>query len=364
VSAGLDRLTARAEAARAPLSALFELTGRCNLDCGHCYLDIAHPPAEMSTAEALRVVDQLADAGTLFLSLTGGELFLRPDALEIAAHARRRGLAVRLFTNGTRITRALAREIARIRPLAVEISIYGAHADAHDGVVKRRRTLRRTLRGILYLRRAGVNVALKAPLLSTVAGELDGLYALADRVGAKIAFDAFVKPRNDGAREPLALRAETAALAQALKHPRLGIVAAGLPEPPPGDSAPCAIGRRTTKISPAGDVYACPSHPAAIGNLLATPFTQLWAGGAVLDRLRNIRWQDLGGDCAGCGQSGYCNRCTAVALLEHGDELGPAREACRIADAKEQAAGVPTRARRAPGGEPVEGERVRLHVLR
>ena len=40
----LDRLSDRALHANVPLSALFELTGRCNLDCGHCYLDIANPP--------------------------------------------------------------------------------------------------------------------------------------------------------------------------------------------------------------------------------------------------------------------------------------------------------------------------------
>ena len=188
MSSNLDRLAERAEAVRAPLSALFELTGRCNLDCGHCYLDIAHPPEELSTADALRVGDQLADAWTMFLTLTGGELFLRPDALQIAAHARRRGLALRLFTNGTRVTRALAAEIARLRPLAVEISIYGTHAAAHDGVTRRRRTLRRTLRGIVHLRRAGVKVALKAPLLSSVTGELDQLAAWADRLGCAIAF--------------------------------------------------------------------------------------------------------------------------------------------------------------------------------
>src|SRR5581483_9092735 len=168
----LARLTDRAERVAAPLSALFELTGRCNLDCGHCYLDIAHPPEELTTAEACAVVDQLADAGTLFLTLTGGELFLRPDALAIARHARARGLALRLFTNATRIDARLAREIAAVRPLGVEVSIYGTHADVHDGVTKRRRTLRRTLRGLLHLRRAGVSVALKAPLLHPVAGEI------------------------------------------------------------------------------------------------------------------------------------------------------------------------------------------------
>lgn len=330
-------LVERAEARRAPLSALFELTGRCNLDCAHCYLDIAHPPRELSTAQALDVVDQLADAGTLFLTLSGGELFLRPDALTVAAHARRRGLALRLFTNATRIDRGLAREIAALKPLAVEVSIYGAHAGAHDEVTRRRRALRRTLRGVLHLRRAGVNVGLKAPLLGPVAGELDALYALADRLGAPIAFDPYVKPRHDGTFTPIALRAPR--LADALAHPRMGFAGATLPAPPPPDAAPCAIGRRTVRITPTGDVHPCPTYPEPIGNLLTRPFAEIWAGGPLLDRLRAVTWGDLRGDCAGCAQSGYCSRCTAVALIEHGDALGPSREACRLAGAKEAATG-------------------------
>jgi radical SAM protein with 4Fe4S-binding SPASM domain len=349
----LDRLADRAQAARAPLSALFELTGRCNLDCGHCYLDIAHPPDELDTDECKRVIDQLADAGTLFLTLTGGELFLRKDALEIAAHARRRGLALRLFTNATRITRELASEIARLRPMAVEVSVYGTHASAHDAVARRSGTLRRTLRGVVLLKCAGVQVGLKAPLLAGVAAEVDRLYALADRLGVPMVFDPLVKPRNDAERAPLALRASPEELAVALAHPRAGVRDKSLPGPRSADSEPCAIARRTTKIAPNGDVFPCPTWPEPVGNLRTHGFAELWAGGPLLDRLRAIRVGDLHGDCAGCGQSGYCGRCGAVALLEHGDALGPARESCRVADAKEQAAGAPTRRSATRGSAPV-----------
>jgi radical SAM protein with 4Fe4S-binding SPASM domain len=350
---GLDRLVARAEEVRAPLSVLFELTGRCNLDCGHCYLDIAHPPDELSTADAIRVVDRLADAGTLFLTLSGGELFLRPDALVIAAHARRRGLALRLYTNATRVTRALAQEIARLRPLSVEVSIYGTHGVLHDAVT-RRHALRRTLRGLVHLRRAGVNLVLKTPLVSVASEEVDALAAWADRLSARIAFDPFIKTRTDGNRAPVALRADLERLARAMVNPRAGTLAAdGLGAPPDSGEAPCAIGRRTAKVSPTGDVYPCGSYPQPIGNLLERSFGELWAEGAspVLDRLRAMTWGSLTGDCAGCAQSGYCNRCSAAALVENGDENGPSREACRIADAKELALGVPTRSTRRPDGK-------------
>lgn len=344
----LDRLAQRALDRRIPLSVLFELTGRCNLDCGHCYLDIAHPPPELTTAQALSVIDQIADAGALFLALSGGELFLRRDALEVAAHARARGLALRLFTNATRIDRDLAARIAALRPLAVEISLYGANARRHDEVTQRRRSLRRTLRGAVLLRRAGVRVGLKAPLLGPVASELDALYQVAERLGAALSFDPLVSPRRDGGLQPLGLRAGTEQLAAALKHPKLGW-AAGQTEltPPPGpDEIPCAIGRRTCRISPSGDVYPCPTWPEPAGSLLERPFAEIWRGGALLDRLRAVRVRDLEGDCHGCGQAGYCGRCMAVARIEHGNERGPSFESCRVADAKELALGLPSARRK------------------
>lgn len=350
----LDRLAQRALEGNVPLSVLFELTGRCNLDCGHCYLDIAHPPPEMSTAQALATIDQIADAGALFLALSGGELFLRRDALLVARHARARGLAIRLFTNATRIDRRLAAEIAELRPLAVEISLYGAGARRHDQVTQRSRSLRRTLRGAILLRRAGVRVGLKAPLLGPVAGELDALHRVADRIGASLAFDPFVTPRHDGDTRPLSLRADTEALAAALAHPALGWAArASLPAPPSPDDLPCAIARRTCRISPSGDVYPCPTWPEPAGNLLERPLVEIWRGGPLLDRLRAIRVRDLEGDCRGCGQSGYCGRCMAVAHIENGNALGPSRESCRIADAKELALGAAPSSRPRSSGGPV-----------
>lgn len=340
VTPHLDRVADRALATNVPLQALFELTGRCNLDCGHCYLDIAHPPAELSTEQCKRIIEQLADAGTLFLTLSGGEVLLRRDAVELGAYARSLGMAVRIFTNATRIDRALAQKIAAIHPLSVEISVYGVHGEQHDSVTQRRRSLRKTLRGALLLKQAGVAVGLKAPIVDVVASELDELYALADRMEMPIAFDPFITPRLDGVDAPSALRTSTERLAETLKHPRLGWTEVGtLPERPAADEPPCAIGRRSCRIDPEGNLYPCSTYPEPVGNLLERSFLDLWSGGPLLDRLRAITVGDLTGSCSGCGQAGYCTRCMAVSLIEHGDEMGPADEACRIAAAKEMALG-------------------------
>jgi radical SAM protein with 4Fe4S-binding SPASM domain len=132
-------------------------------------------------------------------------------------------------------------------------------------------------------------------------------------------------------------------LTTALAHPRLGWATPGrtLPAPPAADSPPCAIGRRTCRVSPNGDLYPCSAWPESVGNILERPFAELWRGGEHLDRIRALRVDDLAGACAACDRAGYCGRCMALALLEHGDALGPSTEACRVARAKERALGLP-----------------------
>ena len=100
----MDRVRDRAFAAGVPLAVHFDLTYRCNERCVHCYLD-HEDHGEMTRGEVMDVLDQLAAEGTLFLTLSGGELLLRRDFFDILAYARKlldAGVAVVSRTvNGT-----------------------------------------------------------------------------------------------------------------------------------------------------------------------------------------------------------------------------------------------------------------------
>jgi len=82
---------------RYPLSGMMELTDRCDLNCVHCYIN---QPAgnqqarskELSTEEIKGILKQAAEAGTLYMTLTGGEVLLRKDFPEIYSYARRLGM--------------------------------------------------------------------------------------------------------------------------------------------------------------------------------------------------------------------------------------------------------------------------------
>src|SRR5258705_13722617 len=81
-----------------PLSVHMDVTYRCNERCVHCYLD-HDDRGEMLTSEIKDILDQLAEAGVFFLTLSGGEPLVRKDLFEIIAHARSLLFNVKLKTN-------------------------------------------------------------------------------------------------------------------------------------------------------------------------------------------------------------------------------------------------------------------------
>ena len=105
----LQDLNARAYDRCIPLNVTLELTLRCNIRCTHCYnFDRDQPrPAsggELTMEEIRALMADLRRAGTLFLSLTGGEAMVHPRFWDIADEAASRGFALQVLSNGTLLT--------------------------------------------------------------------------------------------------------------------------------------------------------------------------------------------------------------------------------------------------------------------
>ena len=81
--------------------------------CVHCYLD-HDDHGEMTTAEIKDLLDQMADAGVFYLTVSGGEIMMRRDFFEILEYARKRTFCVKLKTNGILIRE---KEADRIKQL-------------------------------------------------------------------------------------------------------------------------------------------------------------------------------------------------------------------------------------------------------
>ena len=117
-----------------------ELTERCNLNCIHCYInqpvgDKEIRAREIPTRRVKEILREAVNLGCLTVRFTGGEPMLRPDFREIYLFARKLGLRVTLFTNGTLITQEMADLFAATPPLEkIEISIYGMSSESYRAV--------------------------------------------------------------------------------------------------------------------------------------------------------------------------------------------------------------------------------------
>ncbi len=110
----------------APICLTWELTYACNLACVHCLSSSGRrDPAELDTAEALDLVDQLAALQVFYVNIGGGEPMLRRDFFEIVEHAVTNGVGVKFSTNGTYLDRAAAERLVELPYLDVQISLDG-----------------------------------------------------------------------------------------------------------------------------------------------------------------------------------------------------------------------------------------------
>src|SRR6202142_1590876 len=117
-----------------PRLIFWEVTKGCNLRCVHCRATATElsSPTDLPTSTALGIIDQIAAAANPILVLSGGEPLYRSDIFQLARYGTDKGLRVALATNGTLVTKEVARMIVDAGVKRVSISLDGADAATHD----------------------------------------------------------------------------------------------------------------------------------------------------------------------------------------------------------------------------------------
>lgn len=162
-----------------PPVVIWNLLRRCNLTCKHCYATSADSEFrdELDTEAALRVIDDLQQAGVKVLILSGGEPLLRKDLFLLADYARNRGFFVALSTNGTLIDESNIQRIAAAQFDYLGISIDGLEA-VHDDFRQLKGSYAASMRAIDLCRQHGIRVGLRTTLTQHNYPQLPDLLAL------------------------------------------------------------------------------------------------------------------------------------------------------------------------------------------
>lgn len=310
---------------RIPISGSLEVTQRCNLRCQHCYI----PPDsrakrnsnELSLSEIQRILDEVTDAGCLWLLLTGGEPLLRKDLLDIYTYARRKGLIVTLFTNGTLVSPRIADYLTEWRPFNIEITLYGATQGTYERVTGIPGSYARCRRGIDLLLERKLPLGLKTMVMTLNQHELEQMKAFAEQLGVRFRSDPILNPALDGSLRPTAFRLSPAEIIEIEKaDPQRSSIwreQFGKNQVIPASDRRifhCRAGRQAFHIDSTGNLSLCPTSRHPSYDLRQGNFQEGW-NHFLAQLIAMEHCHDF--VCLDCELRYICGQCSAQAELEN-----------------------------------------------
>jgi SynChlorMet cassette radical SAM/SPASM protein ScmE len=138
----------------APRSVDIAITGRCNLRCKYCfYADEMTALSDLPTERWLAFFEELEELAVQRVTLTGGEVFTRPDLFQLIDGIIANRMRYSILSNGTLITEKVLAQFEvgkrRLRLDSIQVSIDGSRAEIHNK--SRPNSFDRALRGLRLL---------------------------------------------------------------------------------------------------------------------------------------------------------------------------------------------------------------------
>lgn len=318
-----------------PVFATLELTLKCNLRCVHCYnFDRAIPYAkakrenELTLPEIKDLIDELAEAGTISLGLSGGEPLIHPDIFEIISYAREKRLSVRLKTNAIFLTEEKAKKLADLHLSGIDVSVYGACAETHDAFTKQKGSFEKTWSGIRMAKKYKLVPSISYVLHRGCVDEFAEMVAKAQNEDVHFNPSLELTARYDGSESSLDHRLTREDLLKLYTGEKTKDQFEGIYHPNATDAnVQCPCARTVCGIASNGDVYPCIGAPVFAGNLRMQGFGEIWKNSEEFKKIRGLTLPDFK-DCVKCGDKPYCGRSSGVVYSNTGNYTGSDEWSC------------------------------------
>lgn len=326
-----------------PIYAVWEVTLACDLACRHCGSRAGRArPDELSTAECLDLVRQMADLGVREVTLIGGEAYLRDDFSEIVREIAACGMSATMTTGGRGITQDRAEAAKRAGLQSASVSIDGLEA-THDRLRAVQGSFQSALAALRHLREAGVRIAANTQINRLSLPELPQILELIGAAGAHSWQIQLTVAMGRGADEPDVLLQpydllELFPMLGELKRrsielgvklwpgnnigyfgPYESVLKGTMPR---GHMASCGAGRSTLGIEADGSIKGCPSLPTDTwvgGNIRDHSLREIWERSAPLRYTRDRTVDELWGYCRSCYYADVCRAgCTWTSFVLFG----------------------------------------------
>ena len=321
-----------------PIYAVWEITLKCDLACRHCgsRAGVARPD-ELSTAECLDLVRQMADLGVKEVTIIGGEAYLREDWTDIIREIRRLGMQSTMTTGGRGMTAERAKAAAAAGLMSASVSIDGQR-ETHDRLRGVRGSYDSALAALANLSAAGVAVSVNTQINRLSLPDLPDVLETLIRNGGHSWQIQLTVAMGRGADEPEVLLQpyDLETLFPLLARLKARCDEAGVRlwpgnnigyfgpyesvlrgQLPLGYMASCGAGRGTLGIEADGTIKGCPSlttHGWAGGNVREHSLEEIWERAKPLRYTRDRTVDDLWGFCRTCYYADECRAgCTWTA---------------------------------------------------
>jgi heme b synthase len=324
----------------------WEVTRSCNLNCIHCRASAERGPYpdELTTGEAFRLIEEVVSFSRPVVILTGGEPLLRPDIFDLARYGTRKGLRMVMAPNGTLLDGDKAARLKDSGIQRVSISLDGAAAESHDRFRQVAGAFAGALRGIQFLKEAGLEFQINTTVTQKNFRELPQIQDLAVKLGAVAHHIFLLVPTGRGKemkgeaiegkeyekilhwfydqreKTPLQLKATCAPHYYRILRQRAREEGKKITPQTHGLDAMtrgCLGGIGFLFISHVGDVQPCGYLEALSGNVRRQRLKEIWESSPVFLRLRDF--SAYRGRCGRCEYKRVCGGCRARAFEQSGD---------------------------------------------
>jgi len=318
-----------------------ETTSCCNERCLHCYI-----PHELKT-EILpykiieSVLEQLNEAGTLSLTLSGGEVLSHPDIAKILRKARELDFSITILSNLTLLSSELIKVFKETNPSLVQTSLYSTIPAEHDHITQIKGSFAKTTAAIDALIAENIPVQISCPVMKSNFRSYKNVLQYAQERKCKAQTDFIMMARYDFSTENLAERLDLGETEELIRdimtHDKQYDELTDAPvkkksREEEAKEAICGVGRDNLCIAASGVVYPCSGWQGmALGNVKEQPVKDIWEHSPKMLELRSITKGSIP-QCMDCEDRQFCAPCLVRNFNEsNGDYLKVNPHFCRAA---------------------------------
>lgn len=341
------RILSRAAQLQNPVNGSLELLPLCNMNCDMCYIRLSRKEVEAQgglrdAEEWIQLGKEMAQAGVLFLLLTGGEPLMFPGFQRLYRELKSMGMILTINTNGTLLDEEWADFFGQYKPRRINITLYGADDIAYEKLCHYPDGFSKTIEAIQLLRERGVDVKINGSVTKYNRKDMKEIYRIGRELNVPVHMDTYMLPGNHERRLPLEqqsrLLPEDAAAAeidmQSMEMPsevfqryvQEILVQIENREISYPDQITCLAGNCSFAIGWQGKMRPCVTFDEPAVSVFDKGFLPAWK--EISQVSKDLR---LSATCVKCPLRPVCKICPASAWLETGRYDGVPEYLCRYA---------------------------------